>query len=64
LACRCTPNTLYGAWADQVRIGRLANHGEDKWWRIVRGFEADDVRDDALKDLLTYGVPWLRERVV
>ena len=59
-----TPNTLYGAWADQVRIGVLANHGQDKWWRIVRGGEADDVRDDALKDLLTYGVPWLRERVV
>lgn len=25
---RPTPNTLYGAWADQVRIGKLAPDGE------------------------------------
>jgi hypothetical protein len=52
---------IYGTWADQVRIGSLTSGGEDKWWRLVRGAEVDPVRDDALADLLTYGVPWLRE---
>ena len=54
---------IYGVRADQERIGKLTLEGDDKWWRIVRG--ADNVaavRDDALNDLLTYGVPWLRER--
>jgi hypothetical protein len=35
----------------------------DKWWRVVRGASSDDVRDDTLHDLLSYAVPWLRERV-
>jgi hypothetical protein len=61
---RPTPSTKYGAWADQVRIGKLAPDGEDKWWRIVRGVNSSDVRDDAAHDLLIYGVPWLRERLV
>jgi hypothetical protein len=57
------PTFHYGAWADQVRIGTLTPEGEDKWWRIVRGAQSDLVCDDALHDLLTYGVPWLRERL-
>ena len=61
LGQRPSPSIRYGAWARQVRIGQLTPEGEDKWWRIVRGVEAPEVRDDALNDLLTYGVPWLRE---
>lgn len=57
------PAFHYGAWADQVRIGTLTPEGEDKWWRIVRGAQSGIVRDDAMHDLLTYGVPWLRERI-
>jgi hypothetical protein len=59
---RPTPNTHYGAWADQTRIGSLTPGGEDKWWRIVRGARPNDVRDDALHDLMNYAVPWLHER--
>jgi hypothetical protein len=59
-----SPNTKYGAWAHQVRIGKLTPDGEDKWWRIVRGVASTDVRDDAVHDLLTLGVPWLRKRLV
>jgi hypothetical protein len=29
-----------------------------------RGVNSSDVRDDAAHDLLTYGLPWLQERVV
>lgn len=64
LGQRPSPSTHYGAWADQVRLGRLTPEGEDKWWRIVRGVESSEVRDDAVHDLLTYGVPWLRGRAV
>jgi hypothetical protein len=63
LGARPTPTNHYGSWADQARIGTRTPEGADKWWRIVRGVASDDVRDDALHDLLTYAVPWLRERV-
>jgi Domain of unknown function (DUF4304) len=63
LAERPTPTTHYGSWANQARIGQLTPSGADKWWRIVRAVNSDEVRDDALHDLLTYAVPWLGERV-
>lgn len=63
LGQRPTPTAYYGPWADQTRIGGLTPGGADKWWRIVHGVPIDDVRDDVLHDLLTYAVPWLRERV-
>ncbi len=61
---RPTPGTHYGAWAAQVRLGQLTPEGQDKWWRIVRGADSSEVRDNAVHDLLTYGVPWLRERAL
>ena len=61
LGKRPTPSTEYGAWARRARIGCLTPDGEDKWWRIIRGAHA--VRDDALHDLLTYAVPWLRQQI-
>jgi hypothetical protein len=61
---RPTPSTHYGTWADQVRLAQLTPESADKWWRIVRGVDSSEARDDAVHDLLTYGVPWLRERVV
>lgn len=61
LGKRPTPTVTYGAWAVQARIGHLTPDGADKWWRIVRGIDADPVRDDVLADVLSYGVPWLRE---
>jgi hypothetical protein len=60
---RPSPTFHHGAWADQVRIGTLTPNKDDKWWRIVRGVESSIVRDDALHDLLTYGVPWLQARI-
>jgi hypothetical protein len=63
LGKRPTPTIHYGTWADQTRVGMLTASGEDKWWQILRGANSDDVRDDALHDLVTYAVPWLRERV-
>jgi Domain of unknown function (DUF4304) len=63
LGQRPTPTNHYGSWADQARIGSLTPDRADKWWRVVRGASSDDVRDDTLHDLLTYAVPWLRERV-
>jgi len=58
-----TPAVHYGPWADQARIGQLTPAGADKWWRIVRGADVEPVRADALADLLTYAVPWLKARV-
>ncbi len=64
LGKRPKPSFHYGSWADQVRIGELTPTGADKWWRIVRGGNVTPVRVDALADLMTYGVPWLRERAL
>jgi hypothetical protein len=58
-----TPTVQYGPWADQARIGQLTPAGADKWWRIVRGADVEPVQADALADLLTYAVPWLKPRV-
>jgi hypothetical protein len=60
LGKRPTPNTVYGPWADQIRIGTLTAGGDDKWWRIVRGKDVAPVADDALPDMLV-GVQWLRQ---
>jgi hypothetical protein len=57
-----SPNTKYGSWASQIRIGHLTPDGDDKWWRIIRGADIDPVRDDALADLVNLGVPWLIAR--
>ena len=57
------PCTLYGPWADQVRIGQLTPARGDKWWRIIRGADVEPVRADTLADLLKYGVPWIKKRV-
>lgn len=62
LGAKPTPTVHYGSWAEQVRIGRITAVGEDKWWRILRGVDSTSVRDDALHDLLIYGVPWLRDQ--
>jgi hypothetical protein len=40
-----------------------------KWMKgtfgpALRGVDSSQVRDDAVHDLLAYGVPWLRERAV
>jgi hypothetical protein len=61
LGKRPAPSIHYGTWANQVRIGSLTPDGEDKWWRLGRGNDVDPVAADAVTDLLTYGVPWLRE---
>jgi hypothetical protein len=63
LGAKPSPNFHYGEWADQVRIGVLTPQGDDKWWRIVRGEHSATVRDDAIHDLVTYGVPWLRQHL-
>lgn len=61
---RPKPTYRYGSWADQARLGAVSPGGKDTWYRIVRGAaHLDVVRDAALHDLLTYGVPWLRERI-
>jgi hypothetical protein len=60
VAQRPTPNTLYGPWADQIRIAPLTAEGADKWWRVVRGEDVAPVAGDALSDILV-GVQWLRQ---
>jgi hypothetical protein len=50
-------------WADQARIGELTPASADKWWRIIPAADVEQVQADALADLMTYAVPWLKARV-
>lgn len=59
---RPKPTVVYGSWASQTRLGVLTPERSDKWWRIVRGVDPGPVAEDAVSDLLKYGLPWLRER--
>lgn len=62
LGTKPTPNTGYGPWAEQVRIGELMPSGEDHWWSLHRGADATGVSDHVTSVLLELAVPWLVAR--
>jgi hypothetical protein len=56
------PSTLYGSWADQIRIGQLTTSGEDLWWSLNRGDDPSPLEEQVVSTLLDLGVPWLVAR--
>ena len=53
------PGTLYGSWANQVRIGQLTTSGEDLWWSLHRGDDPGPLAEQVVANLLDLAVPWL-----
>ena len=62
LGRRPAPNTFYGSWADQTRIGSLRPDGQDHWWHLTPEVDPGAVGADVLADLERHAVPWLKER--
>lgn len=62
LGTKPAPSTFYGAWAEQVRIGRLTPDGEDLWWSLRRGDDPTPIGEHVVSTLLDLAVPWLVAR--
>jgi hypothetical protein len=62
LGKRPSPGTLYGAWADQTRIGALIPPGDDLWWRLIRGQDSEPIAASVVSALRDTAVPWLLAR--
>jgi hypothetical protein len=44
----------------RARIGQLMPGGEDKWWTIYAGDDAESVANELRSVLKAYGLPWLK----
>jgi len=53
----------YGSPVRQLRIGKLVDDGEDKWWRVYVGQDMTLIAADVLANLRDAGVPWLRAQI-
>ena len=59
---RPAPNTLYGDYIWQRRIGKLLPSGEDTWWTISAGDDWLPVANAVIDAVTTYALPELRSR--
>jgi hypothetical protein len=58
------PNTKYGSFIWQQRIGKLLPEGEDRWWWLQADGDWTSVADEVVDAIATYIVPELRARTV
>ena len=57
------PNTFYGSWIWQKRIGGLMPSGEDKWWRLDGSTDLQALADDVIGAMRDYGLPAMHARL-
>jgi hypothetical protein len=62
LGTKPAPNTFYGSWAEQTRVGRLTPSGEDLWWWLTQGEDPLPIADDVVSVLQNVAVPWLASK--
>lgn len=63
LGAKPSPLIRYGPPARSVRIGRLVDDHEDKWWRINSSQNIDLIEADLIDNIVDAGLPWLREQI-
>jgi hypothetical protein len=56
------PNTLYGNYIWQRRIGKLLPDGADKWWSVTAGTDWNPIADEVGLAVHQFVVPELRSR--
>ena len=56
------PNTFYGDYIWQRRIGALMPSGEDTWWTISAGDDWRPVAEEVLGAVRTHALPELKNR--
>jgi hypothetical protein len=63
LPAKPTPNTLYGDFAWQKRIGELMPTGEDTWWDVAAGRDTAPVASEIVEAVKTFALPAMRQRL-
>jgi hypothetical protein len=56
------PNTKYGSFLWQCRIGQLIADGQDHWWRPDADTDGVDVADQLVQPITYWGLPELQKR--
>jgi hypothetical protein len=59
---RPAPNTLYGSFIWQRRVGKLMPRGEDRWWLLDGDSDVRALGEEVVQTIATYVLPALRER--
>jgi hypothetical protein len=63
LSERPSPNSNYGPWAWQQRIGHLLPDRQDKWWTIDTRASAESVRIEVLDAIRTYALTAIEQQM-
>jgi hypothetical protein len=59
---RPAPNTFYGSFIWQQRIGKLMPTGEDHWWSLDGSTDTTELGNEVVEAISTYVVPELKAR--
>ena len=62
LPVKPSPNTFYGTFVWQSRIGELLPGGEDKWWIVEANQDWRMLADEVVEAVTRFAVPELRRR--
>ena len=60
---RPAPNTVYGSFIWQSRIGKLLPGGQDRWWSVGPQTDLDVLALDVVAAIRDHGVPALMEHL-
>ena len=60
---RPSPNTFYGTFVWQQRIGALMPGGEDCWWNVRGGAETSAVASAVVDAIREYALPAMRDEM-
>jgi hypothetical protein len=60
---RPAPNTFYGSFIWQSRIGQLLPGGQDKWWSVGPQTALEALALDVAAAIRDYGIPALRNHL-
>jgi hypothetical protein len=63
LPAKPAPNTFYGSWVWQSRIGKLLPGGEDKWWWLSADEDWTGPAHEVVEAVRTYVLPEMRRRL-
>jgi hypothetical protein len=63
LPAKPSPNTYYGDYIWQKRIGFLLPAGQDQWWDVGAGMSTDALADEVVAAIHEYALPAMRARL-
>ena len=60
---RPSPNTFYGKFAWQERIGGLMPGGQDRWWEITGRTDARAIAESVIEAIRDYALPAMHDEM-